>query len=48
MILIPSDGGRLEVEVNGDLLYSKLKIGRHPQPGEVKDLVRNYWKDHKK
>ncbi len=48
MILIPSDGGRFEVEANGDLLYSKLKTGRHVQPGEIKDLVRTYWKEHKR
>ncbi len=47
MILIPSEGGRFEVEVNGAVLYSKLKTGRHVQPGEVKELVRTYRKDHK-
>jgi selenoprotein W-related protein len=45
MILVPSDGGRFEVEVNGALLYSKLKTGRHAQPGEVRDLLRNYLKE---
>lgn len=40
--LIPSDGGRFEVTVNGKLLYSKLKTGRHVQPGEISDLVRKY------
>jgi len=37
--LIPSDGGRFEVTVNDRLLYSKLKLGRHAEPGEVIDLV---------
>lgn len=37
--LIPSDGGRFEVTVNGSLLYSKLKTNRHAQPGEVLGLV---------
>jgi len=40
--LIPSDGGRFEVLVNGNLIYSKLSTGRHASPGEVKRLVNNY------
>jgi len=39
MVLIPSDGGRFEVTVNGQTLYSKLATGRHAQPGEVVSLV---------
>lgn len=38
--LIPSDGGRFEVEVNGKLLYSKLQTGRHPDVGEIRKLLR--------
>jgi selenoprotein W-related protein len=38
--LVPSDGGKFEVSVNGDLLYSKLKTARHAEPGEVLGLVR--------
>ena len=38
--LIPSDGGRFEVAVNGQLLYSKLAVHRHAEPGEVLGLVR--------
>ena len=38
--LIPSDGGRFEVTVNGQLLYSKLATHRHPEPGEVLGMVR--------
>jgi selenoprotein W-related protein len=38
--LVPSDGGRFEVTVNGTLLYSKLQTGRHAEPGEVMKLVR--------
>ena len=38
--LIPSDGGRFEVSVNGELLYSKLNTHRHAGPGEVLGLVR--------
>jgi selenoprotein W-related protein len=37
--LVPSDGGRFEVTVNGELLYSKLETHRHAEPGEVLGLV---------
>jgi len=40
--LVPSDGGKLEVSVNDQLLYSKLKTGRHPDPGEVVQLVQKF------
>lgn len=38
--LIPSDGGRFELIVNGDLIYSKLQTKRHVQPGEVLGLIQ--------
>jgi selenoprotein W-related protein len=37
--LIPSDGGRFEIDVNGTLVYSKLQTNRHAEPGEVAKLV---------
>ena len=37
--LIPSDGGRFEVSVNGTLIYSKLQTKRHAEAGEVIGLV---------
>ena len=37
--LIPSDGGRFEVSVNGKLVYSKVKSKRHAQPGEIVDII---------
>ncbi len=40
VLLVPSDGGRFEVTVNGELLYSKLAQHRHAEPGEVLGLVR--------
>jgi len=40
MTLLPSDGGKFEVTVNGQLLYSKLTTHRHAEPGEVLGLVR--------
>jgi len=38
--LIPSDGGRFEVSVNEELIYSKLQTYRHVNQGEVAGLVR--------
>ncbi len=40
--LIPTDGGRFEVSVNGKLLFSKKQMGRHAEPGEVLRLVRQF------
>ena len=40
LVLLPSDGGKFEVTVNGQLLYSKLTTHRHAEPGEVLGLVR--------
>lgn len=40
--VIPSDGGRFEVTVNDHLLYSKLKTGRHAEPGEILTLVKKF------
>ncbi len=37
--LVPSDGGRFEVTVNGKLIYSKLETKRHAQPGEIIGLI---------
>ena len=37
--LLPSDGGRFEVTVNGRLIYSKVKANRHVQPGEIVGLI---------
>jgi selenoprotein W-related protein len=38
--LVPSDGGRFEVEVNDRLIYSKLQTHRHVEAGEVTRLVK--------
>ncbi len=43
--IVPSDGGRFEVMVNGTLIYSKLKTNRHAESGEVVALVRNFITD---
>jgi selenoprotein W-related protein len=37
--LLPSSGGRFEVTLDGELLFSKAALKRHPLPGEVRDLV---------
>ena len=39
LVLFPSDDGRFEVSVNGQLVYSKLQTKRHAEPGEVLGLV---------
>lgn len=38
--LIPSDGGRFEVVVNGKLVYSKLQTGRHAEVDEIRQLIQ--------
>ena len=38
--LVPSDGGKFEVGVNGTLVFSKKQLGRHAEAGEVVGLVR--------
>jgi len=38
--LVPSEGGAFEVTVNEKLVYSKMQTGRHPDTGEVVNLVR--------
>jgi len=43
--LVPSDGGRFELTVNGKLLYSKLKTGRHVEEGELSLLIRKFLKE---
>jgi len=43
--LIPSDGGAFEVNVDGNLIYSKLSAGRHAEAGEVKALLQKMIKE---
>jgi selenoprotein W-related protein len=47
LTIIPSDGGRFEVTVNGKLLYSKLQTSRHAEPGEVSALVKQFLKENR-
>jgi selenoprotein W-related protein len=37
LVLIPSDGGRFEVSVDGALVYSKLETGRFPEYEEIRE-----------
>ncbi len=37
--LVPSDGGRFEVSVNGKLVFSKLETHRHAEEGEIANLI---------
>jgi selenoprotein W-related protein len=37
--LIPSSGGRFEVILDGELIFSKAALKRHAEPGEVAGLV---------
>lgn len=37
--LIESSGGLFEVQVDGDLVFSKKALGRHAEPGEVVRLI---------
>ena len=37
--LFPSDEGRFEVSVNGQLIYSKLQAKRHAEAGEIVNLI---------
>jgi selenoprotein W-related protein len=38
--LIPGSGGIFEVTLDGIVVFSKKRVGRHAQPGEVVEAVR--------
>ena len=38
---MPASGGRFEVTLDGELLFSKKAEGRHAEPGEIAALVRD-------
>jgi len=38
--LIPSQGGVYELTVNGELLFSKKKLGRHTETDEIRKLLK--------
>jgi selenoprotein W-related protein len=39
LTLIPSKGGKFEVSVNGNLIFSKLQTQRHAAAGEILNLI---------
>jgi selenoprotein W-related protein len=43
--LVPADGGKYEIRVNGDLIYSKLETGRHADPPEIIGLFEKNMKE---
>jgi selenoprotein W-related protein len=40
LILVPSDGGRFEVSVDGKLVFSKLETGRFPEYQEIRSQIK--------
>lgn len=34
-----SSGGAFEVSIDGEVIFSKLRLGRHPREGEVLQLI---------
>jgi selT/selW/selH-like putative selenoprotein len=41
--LVPSDGGKFEFSANGQLLYSKLKTGKHVEEGQLRNILRDHF-----
>ncbi len=37
--LVPSDRGRFELSVDGELIFSKVQEGRFPEYGEIKPQI---------
>ena len=44
--LVPSDGGKFEFSINGDLVFSKKELGRHAEPDEINQLMAKYIEEH--
>ena len=42
LLVVTSQGGTFDVEVDGTLIYSKALTGRHASPGEVLGLFRDF------
>jgi len=40
LTFVTGSGGIFDVEVDGEMLYSKKQTGRHAEPGEVLRLFR--------
>ena len=39
--LIPSGGGKFEVSVDDDLIFSKIETDRFPEYDEIKAIIHN-------
>jgi len=39
LVLVPSDGGRFEVSIDGKLVYSKLKTGSFPKYSDIRNHI---------
>jgi selenoprotein W-related protein len=39
--LVPSRGGVFEFSLNGELLFSKKKLGRHAEIDEIRKLLKD-------
>ena len=40
----PSSGGVFEITLNGSLIFSKKKLGRFPNDGEIVNFIENVLK----
>jgi selenoprotein W-related protein len=40
LVLVPSSGGRFEVSIDGNLIYSKLQTGRFPEYQEIRKHIK--------
>lgn len=40
LALVPASGGRFEVTLDDEVVFSKATLGRHAKPGEVVELLR--------
>jgi predicted Rdx family selenoprotein len=38
---VPASGGRFELTLDGELIFSKQALGRHASPGEIAGIVRD-------
>ena len=39
--MLPSSKGRFEVTLDDEVIFSKARLGRHANPGEIVALVRD-------
>ncbi len=37
--MVPGTGGVFDVRVNGELIFSKQEVGRHAEPGEIRNGI---------